>query len=69
MPSFAQPGAASAARDFVEVGAGPTTPTPRPAATNDRPATGATPIEPLFEVTPTAAAGEPRWSLWSDLDA
>jgi hypothetical protein len=50
-------------RDFVEVGSSSAD---LPASPPDPPSE----VEPLFEVPPGATpSGEPRWSLWSDLDA
>ena len=60
LPLFGQPITDAGGRDFVEVGA------------DESPSGGPDPaaVEPLFEVTPpTAATGEPRWSLWSELEA
>ena len=60
LPAFGQPIADRGQRDFVEVGA-----QSDPRTDGDPPV-----IEPLFEATPpSAATGETRWSLWSDLEA
>lgn len=62
LPLFGTPVEAAGRREFVEVGAdGPDA---------ARATAGPPPSEPLFEMTPPGPAGnEPRWSLWTDLEA
>jgi hypothetical protein len=67
MPLFGQPVAQTGKLDFVEVDADGAAGAPVATATA---AVEPAEVEPLFEVTPpNAATGEPRWSLWADLEA
>ena len=65
LPLFGAPLAAAGRRDFVEVGT-----EPADGLTVGGDADRATPgIEPAFDgPPPSAAANEPRWSLWADLE-